>query len=146
METIRVDVRKLDGLTNLAGELVNNKSRVENVFSLLKNSLRLIGESLPGSRPARRPRNSASSCARRSGRDEGLMDEAFRVVKEMESLVNEMQVATLDMRLLPVSTIFDAYVRTVRDLKQALGKDVELEVKGREILLDKRILERSTRP
>lgn len=43
--------------------------------------------------------------------------------------------------LLPFSTVLDAFPRQVRDLAREQGKEVELVLRGREVEIDKRILE-----
>jgi len=143
MQTIRVDVQKLDDLTNLAGELVINRIRVENRYFIARDLTKSLALFLEDTEDTSPDPDMWLPALRVRIRDElkGLVEDLFRDIKEMENLVSELQVLTLDLRLLPVSTIFDAYHRTVRDLRQALGKEVVLRVSGREILIDKRILE-----
>jgi two-component system chemotaxis sensor kinase CheA len=144
METIRVDVRKLDQLTNLAGELMINRIRVENKYFMAKEltrGLSLLLEDQEGDAPPEPKEWLPVFTEKIRGELRSLVDEMSRETQEMKTLVQELQSLTMDLRLLPVSTIFDAYHRTVRDLRTALGKEVSLHVSGRETLLDKRILE-----
>lgn len=43
--------------------------------------------------------------------------------------------------MLPCSTLFEAFPKLVRDLSRAQGKQIELELRGTEVEIDKRILE-----
>jgi chemotaxis protein histidine kinase CheA len=144
METIRVDVRKLDTLTNLAGELMINRIHEENKYFMAKDLTRTMVahlEDQEGEAPIDLDVWLPTLQEMIRGELRGLVDELSRETQEMGTLVSELQSLTMDLRLLPVSTIFDAYHRTVRDLRTALGKEVSLHVSGRETLLDKRILE-----
>ncbi|MFH1767738.1 MAG: Hpt domain-containing protein, partial [Candidatus Omnitrophota bacterium] len=59
----------------------------------------------------------------------------------IERLVTSLQDEILQMRLLPISYILDAFPRIVRDLVRELDKDIDLEIKGSEIELDRIILD-----
>ncbi len=63
-------------------------------------------------------------------------------VKHMERMTADLRAIALDMRMLPVGTLFRRFRRLVRDLSSGLGKDVELELEGVQTELDKTILER----
>jgi chemotaxis protein histidine kinase CheA len=56
--------------------------------------------------------------------------------------VGDLQEASLKMRMLPLSTVFDPLRRTVRDLAREHGKDVEFIIEGGETELDRKIIER----
>jgi chemotaxis protein histidine kinase CheA/ActR/RegA family two-component response regulator len=47
----------------------------------------------------------------------------------------------ISLRTLPISTIFDSYPRYVYELAQELGKNVQLTLEGKEIEIDKNIIE-----
>jgi len=59
----------------------------------------------------------------------------------IDRLVSALQDETLQMRLLPISYILDAFSRVVRDLVRKLNKDVDLKIIGSEIELDRVILD-----
>lgn len=67
-------------------------------------------------------------------------------VGEMARLTGEMRDFALEMRMLPVGTLFSRFRRLVRDLSLELGKEIELQVEGSETELDKSILERLHNP
>jgi two-component system, chemotaxis family, sensor kinase CheA len=58
----------------------------------------------------------------------------------------ELQDAVMGIRLLPIEFLFSRMQRTVRDLAQRLGKDVELAPQGGETELDKEIIEKLADP
>jgi two-component system chemotaxis sensor kinase CheA len=58
----------------------------------------------------------------------------------------ELQDAVMGIRLLPIEFLFSRMQRTVRDLAQRLGKEVELAPQGGETELDKEIIEKLADP
>ncbi len=68
--------------------------------------------------------------------------EFSKPIREMERLTSELRNFALEMRMLPVGTLFSRFRRLIRDLSAELGKDVSLIVEGGETELDKTILER----
>lgn len=69
-----------------------------------------------------------------------------RLLRRLDSVTNELQDAALRMRTQPVGTLFDRFPRVVRDLARQLGKQIEVEIKGAEVELDKTIIELLTDP
>lgn len=102
---VRVDIRRLDALMNLVGELV-----------LVREELR-----------------EWTQRHRWPGFDD-LADRASR-------LVGDLQREVLQSRMVPVWQVFDRFPRVVRDTARALGKEVELVVEGKEIELDRSMLD-----
>ena len=67
-------------------------------------------------------------------------------IRRFRSLIDSLQRTVLEMRMVPVSTLFDRFPKLVRDLSRILGKKVKLEVEGGETKLDKVIVERIAEP
>ncbi|MDM8543579.1 chemotaxis protein CheA [Desulfococcaceae bacterium HSG9] len=67
-------------------------------------------------------------------------------VEALESLTSELRDCTLDMRMMPIGTIFGKFRRLIRDLAVELGKEVELIIQGADTKLDKAIIERLSDP
>ncbi len=63
------------------------------------------------------------------------------VVEEVERLVSDLRDTTMSIRMLPIGTLFGRFRRVVRDLSQALGKDVMLTTEGEDTELDKTVIE-----
>lgn len=64
-----------------------------------------------------------------------------RAAQDMGRLVSALQEEVLRIRMLPVAQVFDRFPRLVRDLAHALGKEVRLGVEGRELEVDRSLLE-----
>jgi two-component system chemotaxis sensor kinase CheA len=112
-QAVRVDIRKLDRLMNVVGELV-----------LVKSSLQGLAERFKG-----------------DGIDPGLAAELRQVSRGLERRLAELQGGILEVRMVPLDQIFDKLTRMVRKLGREVGKEIELEVSGGEVELDKLIVE-----
>jgi two-component system chemotaxis sensor kinase CheA len=110
---VRVDIRKLDRLMNAVGELV-----------LVKSSLLGIAERLGA-----------------EGGQPGLVSELQRANRALERRVEELQSGILEVRLVPLEGIFDKLARMVRKIAREVGKEIELDVTGGDVELDKLIVE-----
>jgi two-component system chemotaxis sensor kinase CheA len=62
-------------------------------------------------------------------------------VEEIERLVAELRDDVLQIRMMPIGTIFARFRRLVHDLSVQLGKEIELITEGEETELDKSILD-----
>lgn len=113
MRTLKVDQIKIDRLMALIGELV-----------VAKNALPFL---------ARRAENVHGS--RELGREIG---QRYSVI---DRLAQEMQEAIMQVRLLPVSEVFQRFPRLIRDVSRKLDKQIELVVEGEETQADKNIIE-----
>jgi two-component system chemotaxis sensor kinase CheA len=56
-------------------------------------------------------------------------------------VTGDLQEAVMRTRLQPASILFDRFPRLVRDLSRDLGKDIHLELSGKEVEFDKTIIE-----
>ncbi len=64
-----------------------------------------------------------------------------RLMRRLDSVTTELQDAALRMRMQPVSNLFDRFPRMVRDLARQLGKQIEIQITGSQVELDKTVLE-----
>ncbi|WP_434480497.1 chemotaxis protein CheW [Gemmatimonas sp.] len=64
-----------------------------------------------------------------------------RAARDAARLVSAMQDEVLQSRLMPVGQLFDRFPRLVRDVTRELGKDVSFVMEGREIELDRSLLD-----
>jgi len=62
-------------------------------------------------------------------------------VGRLESLVKRLQQQAMKLRMMPLELIADRFPRAVRDLARKRGKDLNFEILGKEIELDRAILE-----
>lgn len=63
-----------------------------------------------------------------------------------ERLILQLRDTTMDMRMLPIGTIFTRFRRLVRDLSSQTGKQIELITEGAETELDKTVIEKLNDP
>lgn len=111
--TLKVSREKVDRLMDLIGEMV-----------VAKNALPYLAE--------------------RAESQFGVR-ELSRELKTHYSVINriaeEMQDAIMQVRMLPVGSVFQRFPRLVRDLSKKLGKKVRLEISGEETEADKNMIE-----
>ncbi|HCS55879.1 chemotaxis protein CheW [Rubinisphaera sp.] len=63
------------------------------------------------------------------------------VASRIDQVTSEVQEAVMKTRLQPIGNVFNKFTRIVRDLSQKLNKQCELEIKGKDVELDKTIIE-----
>ncbi|WRD84812.1 chemotaxis histidine kinase/response regulator CheAY2 [Helicobacter pylori] len=112
-QTVRVDVRRLDHLMNLIGELVLGKNRLIRIYGDVEE--RYDGEK--------------------------FLEELNQVVSSISAVTTDLQLAVMKTRMQPVGKVFNKFPRMVRDLSRELGKNIELIIEGEETELDKSIVE-----
>ena len=102
---VRIDLRRLDALMNLIGELVITRGRLVQLAIT---------------------------------RDDPALAEA---VTEASRLVSDLQDQIMASRMVPVWQVFDRFPRLVRDSARSLGKQIEFTIEGKEIELDRSMLD-----
>ncbi len=107
---VRVELRRLDSLMALTGELVIARGRLQ---------------------------------ARAAELGDGELEET---ASRIGRLVGYLQDEVLATRMVPAGIIFDRFPRYVRDAARKLGKDVEFTLDGRDIELDRALLEEIGEP
>ena len=63
------------------------------------------------------------------------------VAARIDRVTSDLQDAIMRTRMQPVSAVFDKFPRVVRDLTRSLNKQADLIIEGREVELDKSIIE-----
>ena len=71
----------------------------------------------------------------------GLAPEAEAVGQRIDLVTSELQGAIMLTRMQPIGNMLGKFPRVVRDLAKKLGKEVELSLIGKEVELDKTIIE-----
>ncbi len=110
---VRVDIHKLDRLMTVVGELV-----------LVKSTLLSVAERLKA-----------------YGGDSALGAELQRANRTLERRLGELQAGILEVRMVPLEQVFDKLARMVRKIGREVGKEIELDVSGGDVELDKLIVE-----
>ncbi|MCP4688131.1 MAG: response regulator [Desulfobacterales bacterium] len=66
--------------------------------------------------------------------------------QRVDMITSELQEAIMLTRMQPIGNVFSKFPRVVRDLASKLGKEVELTLSGKEVELDKTIIEAISDP
>ncbi len=72
---------------------------------------------------------------------EFVADETDQITRNFRQVTTQLQVGLTRARMVPFAQIADRLPRAVRDLSLQFGKQVDLEIEGRDTLVDKGILE-----
>jgi two-component system chemotaxis sensor kinase CheA len=111
--TIRVEHEKLDHLMNLIGELIINRNR----FSLITKELE-------------------------AGKDVAdVVQSLSETTDSMARISDDLQDTIMQVRMVPMRTVFSRFPRLVRDLSRKSGKSIELITEGEDTELDKSVIE-----
>lgn len=117
-DSVRVDIRKLDHLMNVVGELALVRSAVGRIVDRFKSDL----------------------ASRQS-----LMD-LDRIGRGFERQLSELRTGILDVRMVPLGQVFNKLARIVRQGARENDKQVRLVVTGASTEVDKLIVEELTDP
>lgn len=63
------------------------------------------------------------------------------ILQNINQVTTEMQEGIMQTRMQPIGTVFSRFPRIVRDMSRQLGKQIDVQVKGAEVELDKSIVE-----
>ncbi len=114
--TLRVDLRKLDRLLNLTGEIGVARGRLARMLEK--------PEAAPsGTLPA--------------GRGATILE----TLRESDAVHQELQELVMKLRMVPIGPAFRRYRRTVRDLAEAHGKVARLVIVGEDVEVDATVIE-----
>jgi two-component system chemotaxis sensor kinase CheA len=116
--TIRVDIERLDDLMNLVGELVLARNRLAQATHTLVEKYERIEMS------------------------KSIAD----VSSQIDFVTTELQMAVMKTRMIPIEKVFNGLPLLARDLTRTTGKEVDLQIYGKETELDKSIIEELSDP
>ena len=102
---VRIDLRRLDSLMNLIGELVITRGRLIQLAT---------------------------------GFDDPALADS---VSQASRLIGDLRDEIMTSRMVPVWQVFDRFPRLVRDASRSLGKRIEFTIEGKEIELDRSMLD-----
>jgi two-component system chemotaxis sensor kinase CheA len=166
IDTIRVESQKLDKLLTQASELAVTKGQMGDRLAEIDQ---ILGQWEEWNREAFVSRLTFDELERRLQTSElqplqnfynlvesrleqlGVLLNRLRATTyednaKLETVANELESGIHSLRLLPFSTIFNLFPRTVRDLAKQQGKEVNLVIEGGDNSVDKRILEEMKDP
>ncbi len=117
-ETIRVEIRRLDNLMDLVGELVLGRNRLLQLLSELGTD----------------------------GNNAELLRELADTTTQIDFITTELQSAVMHTRMVQIGRVFNKFPRLVRDLAREFNKQIELIIEGEETELDKSLIEEISDP
>jgi two-component system chemotaxis sensor kinase CheA len=117
-QTVRVNIRKLDSLMNVVGELALARSGIVSVLDRLKTDRTQIE----------------------------VARALHYEVRALDRKINELQAGILEVRMVPLGQAFDKLSRVVRKISRDAGKEIRFAVSGADTELDKLIVEELSDP
>ncbi len=113
-QTIRVEVRRLEQLMNLVGELV-----------LQKNRISAVGRQLFADK----------------GLSQNNKDAVTVAAEGLDRVTADIQLAVMRTRMQPLEKLFGKYPRLIRDLARKTNKKIDLVIEGGETEVDKSVID-----
>jgi two-component system chemotaxis sensor kinase CheA len=117
-QTVRVDIRKLDNLMNIVGELAIARAGFQQILDTIKGDRSQV-------KLARALHHELRSLGRK---------------------LDELQAGILEVRMVPLGQVFDKLSRVVRKISRDAGKEIRLVISGADTELDKLIVEELSDP
>lgn len=160
-QTVRIRTEQVDRLLNLVSEVVISQIKAEQHARDLRAAQALANDLYQA---WRRVNASLAFDVQRAGAasdDLGIIDEMVTELKNRmthmlkeysdevsraSTVVADLQEHSMAIRMLPVSTVFNAFPRAVRDLARQFKKEVDLVIEGGDTELDKKVLEEINDP
>ena len=175
IKTLHVNAQKLDLLVNQLGELIITKIKTEKnleKIDSIKNSNEACQKDLIKTTNYLRYYNRKylqgagseqymtafvkqvfsliSDITQNVSRTIYDLNSLYRSSKEddikMRLIIDEMESMVKNIRVLPISTVFNSFSRMVRDIANEKGKDIDFEIEGNETCADKKIIEEIKTP
>jgi two-component system, chemotaxis family, sensor kinase CheA len=157
-QSLRVPIEKLDRLAHLAPEMVVQSLKAFERHSELRRLERMLSHLRDRVREARlTPETTELDRGAQLGEHADALDAITRRMREflvsfsddrvrLNLITEELRQNVIELTMLPVASVFDAFPRAVRDLARGFRKDIELTIRGRETEVDKKIIEQISEP
>lgn len=160
-ETVRIRTAKLDSLLLQAEEMLAAKGvaaqragemrEIKRIIEEWQREWRRVGREIRGA-PAGTGHAAPSrlmdflewnhSCVRSLDQKLSVLAKAVEADgRSLGGMVDDLLADAKQLVLMPFATLLDSFARQVRDLAREQGKEVEILTSGREVEIDKRILE-----
>ena len=175
IKTLHVNAQKLDLLVNQLGELIITKIKTEKnleKIDTIKNANETCQKDLLKTSNYLRYYNRKYLQSGNSDQYTGVfvkqvfsllsditqnvsrtiydLNSLYRSSKEddmkMRLIIDEMESMVKNIRVLPISTVFNSFSRMVRDIATEKGKDIDFEIEGKDTCADKKIIEEIKTP
>ena len=157
-QSLRVPIEKLDRLAHLAPEMVVQSLKAFERHTELRRLERLLSQLRDRVREARlTPETARLDRGAQLGEHADALDAITRRMREflvsfsddrvrLNLITEELRQNVIELTMLPVASVFDAFPRAVRDLARSFRKEIDLTIRGRETEVDKRIIEQISEP
>lgn len=162
-ETVRVDMAKLDSLAALAGEMVIFQIKAEQRVNEIKNILYQartvnnlwlpIKEKLGGQISKEHHQEYEKEFNLLENYQVKLKNSVVDLVHNLSEdfmhlkyNVGELYSQILEIRMLPLASIFGYYPRAIRDMAREFDKQIKVIIKGGQTELDKKMIEQLNAP
>jgi two-component system, chemotaxis family, sensor kinase CheA len=129
-ETMRVEVRRLDGLMHLVGQLVTDKARFVQIAEQMKKTLSAAPHAA-----------GFPSEGKILGRLRSTITDLGESIDRLGRVADGLQHGVMQTRMAPVGPLFHRFQRVVRDMIRTSGKDIRLLIRGEKTELDKRMID-----
>ncbi|MHC5209814.1 MAG: response regulator [Planctomycetota bacterium] len=148
VETLRVDRQRIDAVARLSSDGLVQLKLMEERYQNMRTALRALGR-------MRLPAEDDAPRALARIRDEMLATisqvcrsslELGEVISDITSGIGELDYSAYDLCTVPCTPLVGHLERVARDAATALGRQVRLEVEGRDIQLDKAVVEKLKAP
>lgn len=113
LQTLRVDINKIDKVMDLAGEVVLVRNRLVNIVNDLS----------------------------KRETDFPYTESLAETVSFLDLVTSDMHLSIVKMRMQPIQKVFSKFPRLVRDIAANLGKEVDLNISGEDTEVDKSVIE-----
>ena len=154
---IRVPLSRVDKLLYLVGEVVIHRmkssakvaqaKRLSKLSREVQKSIASLSEAMKKDRSAQNAEMTkwVSQCAAQTQKLRehtlSLYDQVSMESFHLDPIIDELQARIKEVKMLPLSTIFEGFPRMVRDIASKQGKEVNLVISGEETELDKKVME-----
>jgi two-component system chemotaxis sensor kinase CheA len=157
-QSLRVPIEKLDRLAHLAPEMVVQSLKAFERHTELRRLERTLSRLRDRVREARlTPEASDLDRGAQLADYADALDSVTRRMREflvsfsddrvrLNLITEELRQNVIELTMLPVASVFDAFPRAVRDLARTFGKEIEITIRGGETELDKKIIEQIAEP
>ncbi|MDI6692605.1 MAG: chemotaxis protein CheW [Anaerosomatales bacterium] len=160
-QTVRIRTEQVDRLLNLVSEVVISQIKAEQHARDLRVAQALANDLYQAWRRVNASLTFDVQHVGAASDDLGVIDEMVTELKNRmthmlkeysdevsraSTVVADLQEHSMAIRMLPVSTVFNAFPRAVRDLARQFKKEVDLVIKGGDTELDKKVLEEINDP
>ncbi|MFA7626001.1 MAG: chemotaxis protein CheA [Candidatus Kapaibacterium sp.] len=117
-DTLRIDVKRVEALMDLSGELVLGRNRLTQITERFAN-----------------------------GKDiKQLTNDLIEATNQIDRITSEIQASIMKMRMVPIGRLFQKAPKIVRDIAKEFNKNIRLVLEGEDTEVDRGIIEELNDP